>query len=143
MLHKVSQKSFFIKAIYDWCTECGYAPQLLVYYHPSCVLPKEFIDADNEVAFNISWEAVRDLKITPEYVSFEASFDGGMTGQQVFIPMPCIRGIYEGENADGMMFDLAPDDLDKLETEYQNKIINQNQQENAQKSQKLLFKRIK
>ena len=106
MLHKISLKSYFIKAVYDWCTDCGYAPQLLVYYHPSCILPKELIDSDNEVAFNISWEAVRDLQITPEYVSFQASFDGGVSGQDIYIPLACVRGIYEGETADGMMFEF-------------------------------------
>lgn len=140
MLQKVSLKSYFIKAVYDWCTDCGYAPQLLVYYHPSCSLPKEFIDSDNEVAFNISWEAVKDLEITPEYISFQASFDGGISGQDIYIPMACIKGIYEGQTADGMMFDLIEEEMDKLESDYQNKI---NQQEIVQKPQKALFKRIK
>jgi stringent starvation protein B len=140
MLQKVSLKSYFIKAVYDWCTDCGYAPQLLVYYHPSCSLPPEFIDSDNEVAFNISWEAVKDLKITPEYVSFQASFDGGVSGQDIYIPIACIKGIYEGETADGMMFELVEEEMNKLESDYQNKV---NQQENEQKPQKALFKRIK
>jgi stringent starvation protein B len=140
MLQKVSLKSYFIKAVYDWCTDCGYAPQLLVYYHPSCSLPAEFIDSDNEVAFNISWEAVKDLKITPEYVSFQASFDGGVSGQEIYIPIACIKGIYEGETADGMMFELVEEEMNKLESGHQTKI---NQQESEQKPQKALFKRIK
>ncbi len=140
MLHKTSLKSYFIQAVYNWCTDCGYAPQLLVYYHPCCILPKELIDSDNEAAFNISWEAVKDLKITPEYISFQASFDGGVSGQDIFIPLPCVRGIYEGETADGMMFELIAEELANLENQYQNRV---NEEKNPQKEQRSLFKRIK
>jgi len=134
LLKSVSSKPYIVRAIYEWCTDCGYDPQLVVFFHTSCILPTQFIDADNEVIFNINWQAIKNLLIEDDNVTFTASFDGGMTSQDIYIPMACIKGIYALQTADGMIFDINMQELANLE----NFAVN-----NDKKSQKPLLKRLK
>ncbi len=118
--HSIPQKSFLVRAIYDWCIACNYAPQLLVYYHPKCTLPKEYIDADNEVAFSLEAHLIEDLKIMAQYISFKAFFDVGVytpeNAADVYIPMACVKGIYEPQQGDGLMFAIDQQELNILNT---------------------------
>jgi stringent starvation protein B len=141
--HKASKKYFLIKAIYDWCVACNYAPQLLVYYHPKCIVPKEFIDEDNEIAFSLNQTSIHNLIITTEYIRFTAFFDTDTYTPEdpldICIPLECVKGIYEPQEGDGLIFQIDKQELINLDTKNIENTINKKED----KASKSILKRIK
>ena len=49
----VSTKPYFIRAIYEWCSDCGYTPYLSVRVDERTRIPMEFVK-NGEIVLNVS-----------------------------------------------------------------------------------------
>lgn len=114
----ISNKPYLLRAFNEWIADNGWTPILTIdTRHPHCRIPKQFLQ-EQEISFNISAEAVRDLKMNNDGVEFHASFGGVVN--LVYVPMKAILGIYAHENEEGMYFDHEDwsDDLEPVQQHY-------------------------
>lgn len=99
----LSTKPYLVRAFYEWIVDSQGTPFIVINTNiPRCNVPQEFIE-NGEIIFNISPEAIRDLKIGNELLEFHASFSGVV--RIVSVPIKAILAIYAEENGQGMFFD--------------------------------------
>ena len=58
----VSTKPYFIRAIYEWCSDCGYTPYLSVRVDERTRVPMEYVK-NGEIVLNVSLNATRNLTV--------------------------------------------------------------------------------
>jgi glutathione S-transferase len=80
----VSTKPYFIRAIYEWCSDCGFTPYLSVKVDERTRVPTEYVK-NGEIVLNVSLNATRNLTINNELVQFSARFNG--VSREVTIPV--------------------------------------------------------
>jgi len=97
----VSTKPYFIRAIYEWCSDCGYTPYLSVRVDDRTRVPMEFVK-NGEIVLNVSLNATRNLTINNELIQFSARFNG--VSREVSIPVERVQGIFARENGQGAFF---------------------------------------
>src|ERR1700752_4907050 len=97
----VSTKPYFIRAIYDWCSDCGYTPDLSVRVEDRTRIPMEYVK-NGEIVLNVSLNATRNLTINNELIQFSARFNG--VSREVSIPVDRVQGIFARENGQGAFF---------------------------------------
>jgi stringent starvation protein B len=90
-----------MRAIYEWCADCGLTPYLAVAVDKDCQVPMEFV-RDGEIVLNIGPGATPNLTIDNEWVSFNARFGG--VAREIFVPVGAVIGIYAKENGQGLFF---------------------------------------
>lgn len=99
----LSTKPYLIRAFYEWILDSECTPFIVIDVNiPRCNVPTEHIE-NGEIVFNISPDAVRDLKVGNEMLEFRASFSGVI--RIVSAPVQAILAIYADENGQGMFFD--------------------------------------
>lgn len=104
----VSNRPYLLRAFYQWIVDSACTPILVLdANNPRSKIPKSFIEGD-EIVFNISADAVRDLKMTNEAIEFKASFSGVI--HIISAPIKAILAIYAEENGEGIFFDAEEDD---------------------------------
>ena len=97
-----SSRPYMIRAIYDWITDNGLTPHLLVNAeHPEAVVPDEYAE-DGQIVLNVSISAVRDLDLGNSAIRFSARFSGN--SMDISVPPDAVLGIYARENGRGMLF---------------------------------------
>lgn len=109
-----SSRPYLVRALYEWIVDNECTPHLLVNVDfPAVQVPKGF-DRDGQIVLDISPEAVRNLHMDNEAVSFDGRFGG--VSHTLYMPVGAILGIYAQENGQGMVFELEPplDDEDDL-----------------------------
>ncbi len=110
----LSNKPYLVRAFYEWIVDSACTPYIVINAaFPRCKVPQQFVE-NNEVTLNVSPEAIRDFKITKDYVEFRASFSGVV--HIVSAPMKAVLAIYAYENQQGMFFDYEEDDSTEEET---------------------------
>ncbi|MBK8322656.1 MAG: ClpXP protease specificity-enhancing factor [Betaproteobacteria bacterium] len=97
----VSTKPYFIRAIYEWCSDCGFTPYLSVKVDENTRVPTEFVK-NGEIVLNVSLNATRNLTINNELVQFSARFNG--VSREISIPVDRVQGIFARENGQGAFF---------------------------------------
>ncbi|HEX4333613.1 MAG TPA: ClpXP protease specificity-enhancing factor [Usitatibacter sp.] len=97
----VSTKPYFIRAIYEWCSDCGYTPYLSVRVDERTRIPLEYVK-NGEIVLNVSLNATRNLTINNELIQFSARFNG--VSREVTIPVDRVQGIFARENGQGAFF---------------------------------------
>ena len=97
----VSPKPYFIRAIYEWCSDCGYTPYLSVRVDDRTRIPMEYVK-NGEIVLNVSLNATRNLTINNELIQFSARFNG--VSREVSIPVDRVQGIFARENGQGAFF---------------------------------------
>lgn len=96
------QKPYLIRAIFEWLLDNECTPYLLVNtYYEGVQVPAEYIK-DNRIVLNISPDAVKDLNMDNDWISFSARFAG--KAMNLFIPIVAVQAIYSKENNEGMYF---------------------------------------
>jgi stringent starvation protein B len=106
----ITTKPYLIRAIYEWCSDCGYTPYLSVRVDPNTRVPAAYVKR-GEIVLNIGHLATRNLTISNDRIQFSARFDG--VSQEISIPMEAVAGIFSRENGQGMLFELpAPPQTD-------------------------------
>jgi stringent starvation protein B len=98
---EVSTKPYFIRAIYEWCSDCGFTPYLSVKVDERTRVPAEHVK-NGEIVLNVSLNATRNLTINNELVQFSARFNG--VSREVTIPVDRVQGIFARENGQGAFF---------------------------------------
>lgn len=101
-----SNRPYLLRAIYDWITDNGLTPYLLVNAQQPGVQVPAFAVKDGKVVLNIAMRAVDQLDLGNERIRFQARFSGA--SHALSIPMAAVEAIYAQENGQGMM--LPPDD---------------------------------
>ncbi|MEO5691840.1 MAG: ClpXP protease specificity-enhancing factor [Usitatibacter sp.] len=98
---EVSTKPYFIRAIYEWCSDCGFTPYLSVRVDDRTRVPMEYVK-NGEIVLNVSLNATRNLTINNELIQFSARFNG--VSREVNIPVDRVQGIFARENGQGAFF---------------------------------------
>lgn len=97
-----SNRPYLLRAMYDWISDNGLTPYILVDAAAAGVqVPKSAIK-DGRVVLNVAARAVAQLELGQERVRFVARFSG--VSQSVEVPMASLLAIYAHENGQGMMF---------------------------------------
>ena len=97
-------KPYFLRALYEWCTDNGFTPYITVIVDGTTRVPNEFVK-DGQIVLNISFDATSGLKIANDYVSFAARFGG--KARDIAVPIERIAAIYARENGHGMGFEVT------------------------------------
>ena len=97
-----SNRPYLLRAIYDWISDNGLTPYLLVdAAWPGVMVPPQAAK-DGRVVLNIAMRAVVGLDLGKEWVRFHARFGG--VSHAVEVPVGAVLAIYAQENGQGMMF---------------------------------------
>lgn len=97
-----SNRPYLIRAIYEWITDNGMTPHLMVdAEHPSSIVPMEYAD-DGRIVLNVAPRAVQGFHIGNDLVRFSARF-GGSPFSVEFAPQ-AVLGLFARENGQGMLF---------------------------------------
>lgn len=96
-------RPYLVRAIHEWITDNQMTPYILVNAQmPSLRVPERYVD-NGRIILNISYRAVRELKLENDRINFSARFDG--QPMNVNIPMQAVMAIYAKENGQGMVLD--------------------------------------
>ncbi|MEW6414025.1 MAG: ClpXP protease specificity-enhancing factor [Pseudomonadota bacterium] len=115
---ELSTKPYLIRALYEWCTDSGYTPQLLVAVDGRTRVPPGYVK-DGQIVLNISAGATRNLTLDNDWIRFSARFGG--VSHEIAIPVDRVAAIFARENGQGLHFEPAappppdaapPDDSD-------------------------------
>ncbi len=102
MPNMTSNRPYLLRAMYDWISDNGLTPYILVdATAPGIKVPGSAIK-DGRVVLNIAARAVVQLDLGQEFVRFTARFGG--VSQSVEVPMSALLAVYAHENGQGMMF---------------------------------------
>jgi stringent starvation protein B len=99
-----SAKPYLVRALFEWCNDCGYTPYVTVGVREGVQVPLEYVK-DGEIVLNVSPLATNRLMIGNEVLEFQARFGG--VARDVRVPMEAIRAIYARETGQGMAFEEA------------------------------------
>lgn len=97
----VSTKPYLIRAIYEWCSDCGFTPYLSVRVDDRTRVPVEYVK-NGEIVLNVSLNATRNLTINNELIQFSARFNG--VSREVSVPVDRVQGLFARENGQGAFF---------------------------------------
>lgn len=100
-MSELSTKPYLIRAIYEWCTDSGLTPHLVVAVGKHTRVPMEFAK-DGQIVLNVSQGATRNLLIGNDLIRFSARFNGA--SRDIEVPMDAVISIYARENAQGLSF---------------------------------------
>jgi stringent starvation protein B len=105
-LTMTSNRPYLVRAMYQWVSDNGLTPYLLVDARlPGVRVPPASVK-DGQIVLNIAMRAVADLDLGNERITFLARFGG--VSQQVSVPIGAVLAIYAQENGQGMMFPAEP-----------------------------------
>jgi stringent starvation protein B len=97
-----SRRPYLIRAIYDWATDNGYTPHLLVAADVEGVsVPREYIQ-EGRITLNISPMAVQSLDLHADPIWFSARFGGRAC--EVMVPVGAVLAVFARENGEGIVF---------------------------------------
>jgi stringent starvation protein B len=98
----LSTKPYLIRALYEWCTDSGYTPQLLVSVDEHTRVPMGFVK-DGQIVLNISAGATRNLMLDNDWIQFSARFGG--VSHEISVPVDRVAAIFARENGQGLHFE--------------------------------------
>ncbi len=98
-------RGYLVRAVHEWCSDCGYTPFLTVRVSPASLVPVEYVK-DGQIILNVSHNATHGMQIDPVWMRFSARFGG--VPRQIEIAMRDVMAIYARETGEGMSF--PPDD---------------------------------
>lgn len=107
MVAEISTKPYLIRALYEWCTDSGYTPQLLVMVDASTRVPPGFVK-DGQIVLNVSAGATRNLTLDNDWIQFSARFGG--ISHEISVPVDRVAAIFARENGQGLHFDPVDTD---------------------------------
>jgi stringent starvation protein B len=96
-------KPYLVRALYEWCSDQGYTPYLVVKVGEKTKVPMAYV-RDGQITLNVSATATQQLTMDNEWVLFNARFNGA--SQEVAVPMSNVIGLYARETGYGMGFTI-------------------------------------
>lgn len=102
-----SRRPYLIRAIYDWATDNGFTPHLLVAADVEGVsVPREYVQ-EGRITLNVSPMAVQSLDLNADPIWFSARFGGRAC--EVTVPVGAVLAVFARENGEGIVFgDIEP-----------------------------------
>lgn len=97
-----SNRPYLLRAVYEWISDNGLTPYLLVDARQSGVRVPTHAIKDGQIVLNVAMRAVAELELGNDTVRFSARFNG--VSQQVNVPLQAVLAVYAQENGQGMMF---------------------------------------
>ena len=102
-----SKKPYFIRAMFEWISDNGYTPHLLIdASFENMSIPRKFVE-NERITLNISSSATRNLTIDSDLISFDARFEGKTMSVQ--LPYEAVINIFARETGEGMAFPSESD----------------------------------
>ena len=102
-----SKKPYFIRAMFEWISDNGYTPHLLIdASFENMSIPRNFVQ-NERITLNISSSATRNLTIDSDLISFDARFEGKTMNVQ--LPYEAVINIFARETGEGMALSSEPD----------------------------------
>jgi stringent starvation protein B len=98
-------KPYLLRAIYEWCCDCGFTPHLTVRVDAKTRVPPQYVK-DGEIVLNVSQSATRNLTLGNEVIQFSARFGGA--SHELSIPIDAVAAIFARENGQGLIFQTTP-----------------------------------
>ena len=98
-----STKPYLLRAVYEWCVDNGYTPQISVVVDAQSRVPMEHV-RDGEIILNIGPLAANRLKMGNETIECSARFSG--VAKNLVIPVSAVTAIYARETGHGMSFEV-------------------------------------
>ena len=106
MSEMISNRPYFIRAMYEWIVDNGWTPHVQVDAEwPGIQVPFEYAE-DGVIILNISPSAVIGLQIENDWISCRARFAG--IEQNLGFPPEAVLAIFARENGQGMPFPPEP-----------------------------------
>ncbi|UOD50629.1 ClpXP protease specificity-enhancing factor [Orrella daihaiensis] len=100
---ETSTKPYFLRALYEWATDNGYTPHIVVQVNNACRVPAAFVQ-DGQITLNIGHLATGGLVIGNELIEFQARFGG--KAEHISVPVAAVTAIYARETGTGMGFEV-------------------------------------
>ena len=97
-----STKPYLLRAVYEWCVDNGYTPNISVVVDSRTRVPMEYV-RNGEIVLNIGPVAASRLQMGNEVIECTARFSG--SAQELVIPVASVAAIYARENGHGMSFE--------------------------------------
>jgi stringent starvation protein B len=98
----ISNRSYLLRAFYDWIVDNHLTPYVLLDAEiPHVEVPQQYVK-DGKITLNISTDAVLNLKIDSKAIRFDASFNSQSI--LVYAPIKAVLAVYARENGQGMVF---------------------------------------
>ncbi len=97
-----SNRPYLLRAIYDWISDNGLTPYVLVDAGQAGVKVPSHVIKNGQVVLNLAMRAVANLDLGNDIISFQARFSG--VSQSISIPVTAVLALYAQENGQGMMF---------------------------------------
>ena len=114
-----STKPYLLRALYEWCTDNGQTPHLVVWVNEHTRVPMQYV-RDNEIVLNIGPSASHNLNIDNDWISFSARFGG--VAHDIWIPVGHVISIFSRESGEGMGFEVEPYEVDASGNEAQQEL---------------------
>ncbi len=102
-----SNRPYLLRAIYDWISDNGLTPYLLIDATGEGVRVPPQVVKNGQVVLNIAMRAVANLELGNDWIGFSARFSG--VSHVVRIPVGSVLALYAQENGQGMMFPADDD----------------------------------
>ena len=102
-----STKPYLLRALYEWCSDNGFTPYVVVKVDASVRVPMEYVK-DGEIVLNVSMDATSALQMDNDLISFKARFGG--QPREIVVPIERVMAIYARENGQGMAFPVSEAD---------------------------------
>lgn len=99
---ELSTKPYLIRAIYEWCADCGFTPYLSIKVDQNTRVPMEYVK-NGEIVLSISLQATRNLTVGNDLIQFSARFNG--VSREIAVPIYAVQGVFARENGRGMFFE--------------------------------------
>jgi stringent starvation protein B len=103
-----SNRPYLLRAIYDWISDNGLTPYVLVDAAQQGVKVPAHVVKNGQVVLNLAMRAVANLDLGNDKIGFQARFSG--VSQQIVIPVQAVLALYAQENGQGMMFPADEND---------------------------------
>lgn len=95
-----SHRPYLLRALYEWITDNGMTPHVLVDATLDGVHVPPHVVKDGRVVLNIAERAVAKLELDNQSIRFTARFAGA--SHPVVVPIPAVLAIYARETGQGM-----------------------------------------
>ncbi|WP_458527175.1 ClpXP protease specificity-enhancing factor [Onishia taeanensis] len=102
----LSSRPYLARALYQWLLDNDQTPHIVVdAKQPGVEVPEQFVQ-NGQIVLNIAPQAVEELFIENEAISFSARFGG--KPMRVMVPTDALIALYARENGVGMVFGHEP-----------------------------------
>lgn len=97
----LSTKPYLIRAIYDWCADCGLTPYLAVRVDEMTRVPAAYVK-EGEIVLNLSMGAMHNLNLGNDEITCDGRFGG--VPHKIAVPVAAVIGIFARETGQGLVF---------------------------------------